>query len=86
MQSFNLVGLCLKEMSKCGILKFRGKGCSYCVVSLIIGNDFCQENNLNAKLMVKYITNLVILLSHVAIDSKDGNYLLLFCNSIEHFC
>ena len=41
MKYFILVGLCLRELSKCGILRFRGKGCSYLVVSLIIGR-VCQ--------------------------------------------
>ena len=39
MKSFNLVGLCLRELSKCSILRFRGKGCSYLILSLIIGKE-----------------------------------------------
>ena len=36
---FNFVGLYLRELSKCGMLRFRGKGCAYLVLSLIIGNE-----------------------------------------------
>ena len=39
MKSFNLVSLYLKELSKCGILKLRGKGHSCLVLSLIIGRE-----------------------------------------------
>ena len=75
MKSFNLVGLCLRELSKHGILRFRGKGCSYLILSLIIGKESVRLGSMsrylvNAKLMVKYITNFVILLSHVVIDSS----------------
>ena len=42
MKSFNLVGPSLKELSNCGMLKFRGKGCSYCVLSLIMGSEFVR--------------------------------------------
>ena len=28
-----------QRIVKCGILRFRGKGCSYLVLSLIIGNE-----------------------------------------------
>ena len=37
MKSFSLVGVCLSELLKFGILRFRGKGCLYLVLSLIIG-------------------------------------------------
>ena len=75
MKSFNFVSLCLGELSKCGILRFRGKGCSYLILSLIRGNESVilgsmSRQLVNAKLMVKYITNFVILLSHEAIDSN----------------
>ena len=75
MKSFSFVGLCLRELSKCGILKFQGKDCSYLVLSLIRGNESVILGSMsrylvNAKLIVKYITNFVILLSHVAIDSS----------------
>ena len=39
MKSFNLVSACLSELLKLGTLKFRSRGCSYLVLSLIIGNE-----------------------------------------------
>ena len=39
MKSFKLVSLCLRELSKHDILRFRGKGCSYLILSLIIGRE-----------------------------------------------
>ena len=39
MKSFNFVSVCLNELSKFCILRFRGKGCSHLVLSLIIGNE-----------------------------------------------
>ena len=75
MKSFNLVSLYLRQLSKCGIFKFRGKGCLCLILSLIIGREsvrlgIMSRQLVNAKLMVKYITNFVTLLSHVALDSN----------------
>ena len=65
----------MRELSKCGALRFRGKGCSYLVLSLIMDAEtirlgIMSRKLVNAKLIVKYIINFVTLLSHVAIDSS----------------
>ena len=39
MKSFSLVGACPSKLSKFDTLKFKGKGCSYLVLSLINGNE-----------------------------------------------
>ena len=75
MKSFNLVSLYLRELSKCSILKFKGKNCSYLILSLIIGREsvrlgIMSRQFVNAKLIAKYIINFVTLLSHAAIDSN----------------
>ena len=47
MKFFKLVGACFNELLKSGMLKFKGKGCSYFVLSLMSGNELVRLGSMS---------------------------------------